>query len=48
LAEIYKARTVPQVFIKEVHIGGNSDLQDLHAKGDLIAKLKDAGVTANL
>ncbi|GAA5967680.1 hypothetical protein JCM11641_005733 [Rhodosporidiobolus odoratus] len=28
-------RTVPSVFIGQKHIGGNSDLQALHSKGEL-------------
>jgi glutaredoxin 3 len=34
-------RTVPNVFIKQEHIGGNSDLQAI--KGKLPDMLKDAG-----
>eukprot|EP01087_Luapelamoeba_hula_P007877 TRINITY_DN1935_c0_g1_i1.p1 TRINITY_DN1935_c0_g1~~TRINITY_DN1935_c0_g1_i1.p1 ORF type:complete len:121 (+),score=35.51 TRINITY_DN1935_c0_g1_i1:50-364(+) len=40
-------RTVPQVFIKGEHIGGNSDTQALHQRGGLVAKLKAAGVSVN-
>lgn len=35
LAEITGQRTVPNVFIKSKHIGGNSDLQALNEKGEL-------------
>lgn len=34
-------RSVPNIFIKKQHIGGNSDLQN--RKGDLGSLLKDAG-----
>ncbi|KAJ5468515.1 hypothetical protein N7475_006267 [Penicillium sp. IBT 31633x] len=40
LAEISGQRTVPNIFIKQKHIGGNSDLQ---AQKDLKGLLKDAG-----
>lgn len=40
LAEISSQRTVPNIFINKVHIGGNSDLQ---AKTDLKQLLQDAG-----
>ncbi|GAA5820710.1 hypothetical protein JCM11251_003123 [Rhodosporidiobolus azoricus] len=35
LAEKTGQRTVPSVFIGQKHIGGNSDLQALHKKGEL-------------
>ncbi|XP_066470476.1 glutaredoxin-1 [Tiliqua scincoides] len=38
------ARTVPRVYIGEICIGGFSDLQELHSKGELIPKLKQIGV----
>ncbi|KAE8149619.1 glutaredoxin [Aspergillus avenaceus] len=41
LQEITSQRTVPNIFIKQKHIGGNSDLQAI--KGDLPRLLKDAG-----
>lgn len=28
-------RTVPNIFIEEIHIGGNSDLQELAKSGEL-------------
>lgn len=34
-------RTVPNIFIKQEHIGGSSDLLDLNAAGILAPKLKD-------
>ncbi|KAJ6079740.1 hypothetical protein PENARI_c001G02095 [Penicillium arizonense] len=40
LAEISGQRTVPNIFIKQKHIGGNSDLQ---AKSDLKELLQEAG-----
>jgi glutaredoxin 3 len=41
LADITGQSTVPNVFIKQQHIGGNSDLQAI--KGKLPNMLKDAG-----
>jgi len=41
LAELTGQRSVPNIFIKGTHIGGNSDLQA--KKGDLPTLLKDAG-----
>ncbi|KAL4911546.1 hypothetical protein BDW74DRAFT_173002 [Aspergillus multicolor] len=41
LQQISGQRTVPNIFIKQNHIGGNSDLQGLKAK--LPELLKDAG-----
>lgn len=41
LHEITGQRTVPNIFIKQKHIGGNSDLQA--RKAELPALLKDAG-----
>ncbi|KAJ5996710.1 hypothetical protein N7499_006971 [Penicillium canescens] len=40
LAEISGQRTVPNIFIQQKHIGGNSDLQ---AKSDLKELLQQAG-----
>ncbi|THC98349.1 hypothetical protein EYZ11_002210 [Aspergillus tanneri] len=40
LQELTSQRTVPNIFIKQKHIGGNSDLQA--KKKDLPALLKDA------
>jgi glutaredoxin 3 len=41
LQELTGQRTVPNIFIKQKHIGGNSDLQA--KKGELNDLLKDAG-----
>lgn len=41
LQEITGQRTVPNIFIKQKHIGGNSDLQSL--KAQLPQMLKEAG-----
>jgi len=41
LEEITGQSSVPNIFIKKQHIGGNSDLQA--KKGDLPTLLKDAG-----
>ena len=41
LKELSGQKTVPNIFIKKEHIGGNSDLQA--KKGSLPTLLKDAG-----
>ena len=41
LREINGQSSVPNIYIKKEHIGGNSDLQA--RKGDLPTLLKDAG-----
>lgn len=41
LEEISGQRSVPNIYISQKHIGGNSDLQA--KKGDLPTLLKDAG-----
>ncbi|KAL8689246.1 MAG: hypothetical protein Q9218_005042 [Villophora microphyllina] len=41
LEEISGQRSVPNIYINQQHIGGNSDLQS--KKGDLPTLLKDAG-----
>ena len=41
LQDLTGQRTVPNIFIKQKHIGGNSDLQA--KKGDLDSLLRDAG-----
>lgn len=43
LAELTGQRTVPNVFINHKHIGGNSDLQDKKASGELKKLLEEAG-----
>ncbi|PHH92936.1 hypothetical protein CDD83_3426 [Cordyceps sp. RAO-2017] len=43
LEEISGQRTVPNVYIKGKHIGGNSDLQGLASAGKLKDVLKQAG-----
>ncbi|KAG5980771.1 hypothetical protein E4U55_003667 [Claviceps digitariae] len=43
LEQISGQRTVPNVYIKQKHIGGNSDLQSLHSSGKLETLLKEAG-----
>ena len=35
------AKTVPQIFIGEYHVGGNADLQTLENKGKLDSLLKN-------
>lgn len=36
-------RTVPNVFIAQQHIGGNSEVQGLLKSGELKKRLRDAG-----
>ncbi|KAM5356625.1 hypothetical protein ACJ41O_003271 [Fusarium nematophilum] len=43
LQEISGQRTVPNIYIKQKHIGGNSDIQDLSSRGELKPLLKEAG-----
>lgn len=43
LESINGQRTVPNIYIKQSHIGGNSDLQGLSKSGKLAALLKEAG-----
>jgi glutaredoxin 3 len=43
LEDISGQRTVPNVYIKQQHIGGNSDVQALDRKGALNPLLKEAG-----
>jgi len=43
LEQINGQHTVPNVYIKQEHIGGNSDLQALAKSGRLEPLLKDAG-----
>jgi glutaredoxin 3 len=40
-------RTVPNIFIQQKHIGGNSDLQKLKSNGKLKEMLVAAGVTSS-
>ncbi|CCE82411.1 Piso0_002136 [Millerozyma farinosa CBS 7064] len=40
LQELTGQRTVPNVFINKKHIGGNSDLQNLQAKGALASLIE--------
>merc|ERR1712149_31016 len=44
LDQISGQRTVPNVYIKQKHIGGNSDVQALDKSGKLQGLLKEAGV----
>lgn len=37
-------RTVPNIYIKQEHIGGNSEIQSLNKAGGLEPKLRAAGV----
>ncbi|KAG5995730.1 glutaredoxin [Claviceps pusilla] len=43
LEQISGQRSVPNIYIKQKHIGGNSDLQSLHNAGELEKLLKEAG-----
>ena len=40
LHELTGQRTVPNVFISGNHIGGNSELQELHSLGNLVPLLE--------
>ena len=42
LLEITGQRTVPNIFIGQQHVGGNSELQQLHALGKLEVMLLEA------
>ena len=44
LEELTGQRTVPNVFIGQKHIGGNSDVQALSSSGKLDQLLAQAGV----
>ncbi|MDO5059373.1 MAG: glutaredoxin 3 [Neisseria sp.] len=41
MAEKTGARTVPQIFIGDTHVGGFTDLRDLHRQGGLMPLLQD-------
>ncbi|KAL7579450.1 hypothetical protein ACA910_014111 [Epithemia clementina (nom. ined.)] len=41
LMELTGQRTVPNVFIGGAHIGGNSELQELHQQGHLVPLLQE-------
>lgn len=43
LQQISGQRTVPNVYIGQKHIGGNSEIQGLDKAGQLQGLLKDAG-----
>ncbi|KAK2076048.1 hypothetical protein QBZ16_001384 [Prototheca wickerhamii] len=45
LSGIVGRRTVPQVFVGGVHVGGCDDTMDAYDSGRLKQLLKDAGVT---
>lgn len=44
LEQINGQRTVPNIYIGQKHIGGNSELQKLDKAGRLQPALKEAGV----
>lgn len=46
LEEISGQRTVPNIYISQQHIGGNSDLQRLGRDGKLKGMLEKAGALA--
>mmetsp|Transcript_14148 Transcript_14148/g.20896 ORF Transcript_14148/g.20896 Transcript_14148/m.20896 type:complete len:137 (-) Transcript_14148:88-498(-) len=48
LLETTGQRTVPNIFIGQRHIGGNSDLQELHSSGKLEAMLIKASGSSEL
>lgn len=43
LQQINGQRSVPNIYIKQKHIGGNSDIQGLSKSGQLVSLLKEAG-----
>ena len=45
LMELTGQRTVPNVFIGEDHIGGNDDLQQMHAEGRLLPLLEEISIS---
>ena len=47
LAQKTGQRTVPNIFIEQKHIGGNSDLQTLKSKGTLKNLVVSAGATSS-
>ena len=47
LQQISGQRTVPNIYINGKHIGGNSDIQALHSKGELKTMLQAAGVSCS-
>lgn len=46
LEQLNGQRTVPNVYIGQQHIGGNSEVQGLDKSGELQPLLKKAGVLA--
>lgn len=46
LEKISGQRTVPNIYVAQKHIGGNSDLQALNSKDELVTLLKEAGAIA--
>ena len=44
LLDITGQRTVPNIFINGKHIGGCSEIEACHAKGELKTRLAEAGV----
>lgn len=47
LAEKTGQRTVPNIFIEQKHVGGNSDLQRLKNSSELKKRLVSAGATSS-
>ena len=47
LTEKTGQRTVPNIFIQQKHVGGNSDLQTLKRNGELKKRLVAAGATSS-
>jgi glutaredoxin 3 len=48
LQDVTGQRTVPNVFIGQEHVGGNSDLQQLHAVGKLEGMLLEVSRASEL
>ncbi|KAI8067547.1 glutaredoxin [Gongronella butleri] len=48
LLELTQQRTVPNIFVNQVHVGGSDDLKKALASGKLATLLKEAGLKSNL
>ncbi|KAI8096993.1 glutaredoxin [Halteromyces radiatus] len=48
LAELTSQRTVPNIFVNQVHVGGSDDLKAALASGKLAILLKEAGIKNKL
>ncbi|ORX60407.1 glutaredoxin [Hesseltinella vesiculosa] len=48
LLDMTKQRTVPNIFVNQVHVGGSDDLKKALDSGKLATLLKDAGIKSHL